>query len=211
MHPFISFALLFLLALPAWAQMGGVPCGGTGAVCQTNTTQVNGNAALAGAGATGTGSLRTTQAQDTTTIAGSAPGTAGSASANVVTTQPPTNDPCGYGAHTATPISFNASGNTKLVSGMSAKKTYVCGLFLQNAGAVNFSVVEGSGSACATSTLALIGSTTAAAGMNLVANQGFVLSAGNSFWAASTVNANDVCVITSAAVQIAGTIVTVQQ
>jgi hypothetical protein len=48
---------------------------------------VNGVALLAGAGATGTGSPRTTQAQDTSTIAGSAPGTAGSASANVLTVQ----------------------------------------------------------------------------------------------------------------------------
>jgi len=48
---------------------------------------VNAATALAGAGATGAGSLRVTAAQDTTTIAGSAPGTAGSASANVVTVQ----------------------------------------------------------------------------------------------------------------------------
>jgi hypothetical protein len=48
---------------------------------------VNAATALAGAGATGTGALRVTAAQDTTTIAGSAPGTAGSASSNVVTVQ----------------------------------------------------------------------------------------------------------------------------
>jgi hypothetical protein len=48
---------------------------------------VNAATALAGAGATGTGSARVTAAQDTTTIAGSAPGTAGSASAQVLTVQ----------------------------------------------------------------------------------------------------------------------------
>jgi hypothetical protein len=42
---------------------------------------------LAGAGASGTGAQRVTVSQDTTTIAGSAPGTAGTASANVVTVQ----------------------------------------------------------------------------------------------------------------------------
>jgi hypothetical protein len=59
----------------------------TSSVMQENLKQVNGVTTLAGAGATGTGSQRETVAQDTTTIAGSAPGTAGSASANVMTVQ----------------------------------------------------------------------------------------------------------------------------
>ncbi len=71
---------------------GGTPVPVSGTITPSgtqdvNVTKVNGNAALAGSGATGTGSLRTTTAQDTTTIAGSAPGTAGTASANVVTVQ----------------------------------------------------------------------------------------------------------------------------
>lgn len=52
-----------------------------------NVAQVNGVTTLTGAGATGTGSQRETVAQDTSTIAGSAPGTAGTASANVLTIQ----------------------------------------------------------------------------------------------------------------------------
>jgi hypothetical protein len=52
-----------------------------------NVAQVNGITTLTGAGASGTGSQRHTVAQDTTTIAGSAPGTAGTPSANVVTVQ----------------------------------------------------------------------------------------------------------------------------
>lgn len=59
----------------------------TGTVMQDNIKQVNGVTTLAGAGAVGTGSIRVAVGQDTTTIAGSAPGTAGSASANVVTVQ----------------------------------------------------------------------------------------------------------------------------
>lgn len=56
-------------------------------VMQSNTKQVNGVTTLAGAGAVGTGAQRVAVGQDTTTIAGSAPGTAGSASTNVVTVQ----------------------------------------------------------------------------------------------------------------------------
>lgn len=52
-----------------------------------NTAQVNGVTTLTGAGATGTGSQRETVAQDTSTIAGSAPGTAGTPSTNAVTVQ----------------------------------------------------------------------------------------------------------------------------
>lgn len=52
-----------------------------------NLKQVNGHTVTEGAGATGNGSQRTTTAQDVTTIAGSAPGTAGAPSANVVSIQ----------------------------------------------------------------------------------------------------------------------------
>ena len=67
--------------------------GGGGSVTQgttpwvSNTAQVNGVTTQTGAGATGTGSQRVGVAQDVTTIAGSAPGTAGSASTNVITVQ----------------------------------------------------------------------------------------------------------------------------
>lgn len=52
-----------------------------------NLKEVNAVTTLTGAGASGTGAQRETVSQDTTTIAGSAPGTAGTASANVVTVQ----------------------------------------------------------------------------------------------------------------------------
>ena len=51
-----------------------------------NEAQINGSAVLTGAGVA-TGSQREVVAQDTTTVAGSAPGTAGTPSANVVTIQ----------------------------------------------------------------------------------------------------------------------------
>lgn len=52
-----------------------------------NIAQMNGVAVLMGAGATGTGAQRVTVSQDVTTLAGSAPGTAGSASTNVLSVQ----------------------------------------------------------------------------------------------------------------------------
>lgn len=52
-----------------------------------NTAQVNGVTTLTGTGAVGTGAQRISVGTDTATIAGSAPGTAGTASTNVVTVQ----------------------------------------------------------------------------------------------------------------------------
>lgn len=60
-----------------------------------NTAQVNGVTTSTGAGAVGTGSQRVSVGQDTTTIAGSAPGTAGTPSSNVLTVQ---------GASSMTPV-----------------------------------------------------------------------------------------------------------
>ena len=67
---------------------------------QVDLASVGGITLLRGAGATGTGSARVTAAQDTTTIAGSAPGTAGSASANVLTVQ---------GVASMTPVGVSAA------------------------------------------------------------------------------------------------------
>lgn len=74
-----------------------------GATNGTAIVGVNAATALAGAGATGTGSLRDTVAQDTSTIAGSAPGTAGTPSANVVSVQ-------GVAAGTPLPVIGFSSG-----------------------------------------------------------------------------------------------------
>lgn len=75
-----------------------------------NTAQVNGVTTLTGAGATGTGAQRVTVSQDTTTIAGSAVGTAGSASSNVVTVQ-------GIASGTVIPANVSQIGGATLALG----------------------------------------------------------------------------------------------
>jgi hypothetical protein len=120
-------------------------------------------------------------------------------------------DPCASNPHTITPINISTAANTKIVAGTASKKTYVCHLFLFSAGTQNVGIVEGSGTNCGTSTLGMIGGATAATGPNLTAQTGFVAGTGTSAVAATTVNANDFCLITSAAVQVSGVAVTVQQ
>lgn len=67
-------------------QTGSNPTGTTYSA-HTDITSIAGTTASAGAGAVGTGSQRIAVGQDTSTVAGSAPGTAGTPSANVVSIQ----------------------------------------------------------------------------------------------------------------------------
>jgi hypothetical protein len=77
--------------------------------------QIGANTVSTGAGATGTGTQRVGIAQDATTIGGAAPGTAGAASANVVTVQ---------GVASMTPVGVNgASSNAS--SGVATSSTNV--------------------------------------------------------------------------------------
>ena len=208
----------------------GWPSGGGGGVAAaTNTTKIGGTNISTGAGTADAGSQRTTVGQDTTTIAGSAPGTAGSASTNVITVQGIASatpiivnqsqvggatvvaDPCQTNGRAYTPISISSAANTKIVTGTSAKKTYLCHLFLFAAAADNVAIVEGTGTNCATGTAGVIGGATTGTGINLVANQGWVAGAGGWAVAATATNADDLCLITSAASQLSGVAVTVQQ
>jgi hypothetical protein len=83
----------------------------------------------------------------------------------------------------------------------------------KRAGAIdNVGVFEATtGTTCATSPIAVIGGATtvatAATGINLIANQGFVLSGGGPAVAATSVNNNDLCIATSAGVQLSGVLV----
>lgn len=74
-------------ALETGGNLATLAGGVTSSTYQENLKQVNGVTTLTGAGASGTGAQRETVSQDTTTIAGSAPGTAGTPSANVLTVQ----------------------------------------------------------------------------------------------------------------------------
>lgn len=97
----------------------------SGSVQDVNIKSANGVTQLMGAGATGTGSERVTAAQDATTIAGSAPGTAGTPSANVMSVQNVAN---GTGADAsgrniavgAAADGAAAAGNPNLLAGKNA-------------------------------------------------------------------------------------------
>lgn len=120
-------------------------------------------------------------------------------------------DACMANAHTFTPINISTATTTRIIAPTTAKKTYLCGLFLFAAGADNIGVVEGTGGTCAVSTAGVIGGTTAATGINLAANQGFEMPVTGYAHVATAGTNVDFCLITSASVQLSGHAVWVQQ
>jgi hypothetical protein len=123
-------------------------------------------------------------------------------------------DPCMFQAKTNVPIS-TASGTLALVTGVSAKKIYVCSLVLVSSGAISVSLSEGSGTTCGTSAQAgVIGvatNGTAANGLPLAANGGLTLGNGGGTVAATATNANYLCLFQSGTTQMAGNLTYVQQ
>jgi hypothetical protein len=164
-----------------------------------NVSQINGVTPLMGNGTTGTGSQRVTVASDNTAFA--VKSTDGTNTAII--------DPCHGQTKLYSLISITSG--TQIVTGTSAKKQYICAIQLVTATAQNIALVEGTGTVCATSTLGLMGGASAATGWNLAANGGLTFGNGASAIAATTVNANNICVLTSSSGQISGSMVSVAQ
>lgn len=118
-------------------------------------------------------------------------------------------DPCALNAKVYTPISQTAG--TQLITGTSSKKTYICSVVLVGSDAENVSLVAGTGTVCATNTVAVIGGASAATGPNLAANGGFTMGTGVAAIAATTVNADNLCLLQSGSGRVAGVMTSVVQ
>jgi hypothetical protein len=186
-----------------------------------NLSQVAGVTTSTGSGATGTGTQRVGQAIDTATIAGSAPGTAGTASANAITVQgiagmTPvlTSGGCAGASiantHVAPINNAGSASNLLLVSKVAAQNVYICAADITVGAAVNVALVEGTltTNACDTATAGMAGGATAATGWPLQAGPGGGLTKGNGvgiIYKTATVN-HDVCLFFSGATQASGAI-----
>lgn len=122
--------------------------------------------------------------------------------ADAIKVTPIQTDPC-TGAKQF--IAISQTANSRYVIG-NGHRTYICSVLLVGADAENVSIVEGTGSVCATNTAAVIGGVTAANGPNLAANGGFVEGNGGASVAAVNVNGDDVCVFESASGRVSGNI-----
>lgn len=113
-------------------------------------------------------------------------------------------DPCRVNANIFKVISQTASA--QLVTGTSAKKIYICSINLVTAAANNVAMVEGTGTTCATGIAGMAGGTTAATGWNFAANGGLTEGNGMGSIMAEATNADNLCLLQSAAVQLSGVI-----
>lgn len=119
-------------------------------------------------------------------------------------------DPCQRFAKTYVPVNISTATTVRFATPTAAKKTYICSIFLLAGAADNFNVIEGTGGSCGTATAGVTGGTTAASGPNAAANGGFTLGNGLGSVMATAGTNVDMCLITSAAVQLSGHITFVQ-
>jgi hypothetical protein len=124
------------------------------------------------------------------------------------------NDPCSQSVKSNAAFS-NAAGTFALVTGVAAKKIYVCSFLVVAPTAVSVSLAEGSSATCGTSAqAAVVGvatSGTAANGVALAANAGWTFGNGAGTVASTATAANYLCIFQSGTAQLAGNITYVQQ
>lgn len=153
---------------------------------------------------------------DLTQVANTTPlgqAVAGSSSPVVLPAAQVTTDPCSLLTKQGAPINLTASG--QVITGTSAKKTYICSIDIVSATAQNIALVEGTGTTCATNIFGLAGGTTAATGWNLAANGGVSKGSGSGTVYIGSGDANataaNLCLLLSSTGQTSGEITYVQQ
>lgn len=120
-------------------------------------------------------------------------------------------DPCSGVAKSYLPIDIVTATTTEITSALAGASThyYICSIALVSAGANNVAIVDDDTDNCASVTSGVMGGTTAGEGFNLAANGGLTIGNGQGS-IARTVGTNRVlCIVTSAAVQLSGTITVV--
>lgn len=181
---------------------------GTFAVQAAQSTASNLNATVVG---TGTFAVQAASTQSGTWTV--QPGNTANTTSWLVKTNDGTNtqilDPCQSATKLYQPISQTTS--TQLFAGTSAKKTYVCHIFVLANSAETVTLVSGTGSVCATSPHAMIGPSSVTALSAIAANGGFSLGMGGFAIAASTTNADNVCLVQVGSAQLTGVISYVAQ
>ncbi len=181
---------------------GTVTANQGGAPWSFNQTQINGVALLAGNGATGTGSPRVTIANDSSAIAAWGLGATGAAvptGAQMTGVRTGANMDALVQAGSSAAISVSTATTTQIVALAASQKIYVTSFDVIAGGTGNITFVYGTGASCGTGTTSLTGA------YPLTAQAG--IAKGNGLGPVLIVPAgNALCVTTSAAVQMSGSV-----
>lgn len=118
-------------------------------------------------------------------------------------------DPCSSEAKLTTPISLTT--DTVIIAAVASKKNYICAISIVAGAAEIVSITEGTGSVCATSEAALMGSTTDANGASFAANGGMAAIGSNSTVIAGITANVDTCLNVSGSNRVSGFVTYVQR
>ena len=118
-------------------------------------------------------------------------------------------DPC-VNTKTNLPISYTTATSIQLVALSGSTKIYVCSLGLIGSTATVFSIIGGTGTACATSAVAIMGAATATNGMSLTTNGGLTLGSGLGTIAVTGAG-SELCIVLSGGGTLSGNLTFVQQ
>jgi hypothetical protein len=118
-------------------------------------------------------------------------------------------DPCSGVAKVVVPIDIVTATTTEIINGSGAStKAYICGVFLgPTSGAQNVTMVEDDTDGCGSPTAGMFGGVTAGEGWNMAANGGTNIGNGTGTVGVTAATNRYVCLITSAAQQVSGTVV----
>lgn len=103
-------------------------------------------------------------------------------------------------------VNISTATTTLIVTGVASRKVYICSLNLVTAAANNVALIEGTTTTnpCDTGAAGMAGGTTAASGWNFAANTGLSQGSGLGSVMTTATNADNVCLVTSAATQLSG-------
>lgn len=107
----------------------------------------------------------------------------------------------GFACNKSLPVSITASTDLHTM----VKYGYICSVLLMVTTGENVSLVEGTGSVCGTGTVAIIGGTTAAAGLPLTDHEGFSMPSNSPLFTMTTIG-DHLCLLKSSSSLLSGTI-----
>ncbi|MGH2359814.1 MAG: hypothetical protein ACRDGM_04635, partial [bacterium] len=102
-------------------------------------------------------------------------------------------------------IAISQTADTQVVTGTAGQRVYICAIVLIATAAETISIIEGTGTICATSPTAVYGSTTEANGMGFAAGGGFAQASGQPF-VHTGVDGNNLCIMQVGTARVSGSI-----
>lgn len=120
-------------------------------------------------------------------------------------------DPCSGVAKTTIPINISSATTTEITAALAGASNhyYVCSVNLVTAAANNVAIADDDSDNCGTPANGMAGGTTAGSGWNFAANGGISLGNGGATVLKTNGTNRVVCIVTSAATQLSGTMVVV--